>query len=106
MHTDFDEFINHAGFDKDEDAFQELMNFTKRQKLLAFNNLKKCEQKLGRKPHLCRFRLFTPVGNGKKRKKSHIGLKTVRTLAAYAPELQSPPSKDNGSTKLHLGEAD
>ena len=28
LHTDYDEFINYAGFDKDEDAFQELMSFT------------------------------------------------------------------------------
>ena len=94
LHTDFDEFINYAGFDKDEDAFQELMSFTKRQKLLSFKNLKECEQKLGRKPHLSRFGLLTRIRNGKMKKRvildckqSGLSRRTRRKYKVILPKV-------------------
>ena len=69
LRTDYDGFVNYAGFDEDEDAYQELWAFVATGKLLAYRTREECKAAIGAEPLLSRFGLLIKWRDGKCKKR-------------------------------------
>jgi hypothetical protein len=85
LSTNIDEFANYAGIEQDDEMWEEMKGFIKKEYVHVFKTLKDCVEYLGAKPVLSKTGTVTKIRNGKT--KHRIILDAKASLVAKCADL-------------------
>ena len=102
LERDDDVFVNYAGLDDDDDAFDELMSFRDKGYLREHTSLEQCSRDLGGPAILSKFGLIKRMKDGKLKKRIILDLKesSVTKLSAKTNRVVLPRLTDHVQSLL------